>query len=187
MHFRTFLKTGVEVLHLGTQHSNGNAWPLEHWKANPGRWRLFTPGIDAYLNRALAGHSFGTSIEQFVLLLEIADFAAWGGGVAFSGPNGYVTYKPKTRELRSVGQIDWLDVQMLTPTQQLQAYRTAALSAIQRASQASRKPKDFAFMEFSQAVDGVLKEAKVSQVSRSAFEAASEVQPFAAADGFAAR
>lgn len=183
MHFRTFLKTGVEVLHLGEQHSNGNAWPLEHWKANPGRWRLFTPGIDAYLNRTLAGHSFWTSVEEFVLLLEIADFVAWGDCVAFGGPNGYVTYKPKRRELRSVGQLDWIDVQMLTPTQQLQAYRAAALSAIQRASQASRKPKDFSFTEFSCAVDGMLKKAKVSQVSRSVFESASEVQPCAAADG----
>ncbi|KQV88166.1 hypothetical protein [Pelomonas sp. Root1237] len=185
MHFRTFLKTGVEVLHLGTQHSNGNAWPLEHWKANSGRWRLFTPGIDAYLNQRLVERSFGTSIENFILLLEIADFAAWGIGVAFAGPTGYSSYKPKTRELRSVGQIDWLDVQMLTPTQQLQAYRTATVSAIQRASEATRKPKDFEFAKFAQAVDEALRGAKVSQVSRSAFEA-NEVQPFAAADGFAA-
>jgi len=187
MHFLTFLKTGVEVLCLGTQHSNGNAWPLEHWKANAGRWRLFTPGIDAYLNERLAGRTFGASIENFVLLLEIADFAAWGLGVAFTGPNGYSSYKPKTRELRSVGQIDWLDVQMLTPTQQLRAYQTAALSAIQPASEAPRRPKDFAFAEFSRTVDEALGRAKVSQVSRLAFEAASQVQPFAAADGFAAR
>lgn len=106
MHFRTFLKTGIEVLHLGMQHSNGNAWPLEHWKANAGRWRLFTPGIDAYLNQRLAGRTFGASIEVFVLLLEVADFAAWGIGVAFTGPEGYSSYKPKTRELRSVGKID---------------------------------------------------------------------------------
>ena len=187
MWFRTFLKTGIEVLHLGTQNSNGNAWPLEHWKANPGRWRLFTPGIDAYLNHELAGRSFGASIEKFVLLLEVADFAAWGIGVAFTGPNGYSTYKPKTREIWSVGQLDWLDVQMLTPSQQLQGYRTATLSAIHRASLAQRKPKDFAFAEFSQAVDDALGAAKVSNVSRSAFEAANEVQPIAPADGFAAR
>lgn len=186
MHFRTFLKTGVEVLHVGTQHSNGTALPLEHWKANAGRWRLFTPGIDAYLNQRLAGRSFGTSIENFMLLLEIADFAAWGKGVAFTGPEGYSSYKPKTRELRSVGQIDWLDVQMLTPTQQLDAYRTAAISAIRRASEATRRPKDFEFSEFAQAVDDALRRAKISQVSRSSFEA-NEVQSFAAVDGFAAR
>lgn len=186
MHFRTFLKTGVEVLHLGAQHSNGNAWPLEHWKANPGRWRLFTPGIDAYLNQKLVRRSFGTSVENFILLLEIADFEAWGIGVAFTGPTGYSSYKPKTRELRSVGQIDWLDVQILSPTQQLDDYRKAAVSAIRQASKAARKPKDFQFVDFAQAVDEILQEAKVSQVSRSAFEA-NEVQPIAAADGFAAR
>lgn len=186
MRFYTFLKTGVEVLHLGNQHSNGNAWPLEHWKSNPGRWRLFTPGIDAYLNQRLAGRSFGASIEIFMLVLEVADFESWGPGVAFAGPDGHASYKPKHRELRSVGQINWLDVQMLTPAQQLRAYRTAALAAIQRASEATRKPKDFSFAEFYQAIDLALGAAKISQVSRSALEA-NEVQPFTAADGFAVR
>lgn len=187
MHFRTFLKTGVEVLHLGMQQSSGNAWPPEYWKANPGRWRLFTPGIDAYMNQRLTERSFGTSVENFVLLLEIADFESWGVGVAFAGPCGYSSYKPKARELRSVGQLNWLDVQMLTPTKQLHAYRIAALSAIQQASEAARKPKHFAFSEFADAVNEALQEVKLTQVSRSAFVASVEAQPFAAADGSAAR
>lgn len=187
MRFRTFLKTGVEVLHLGMQHSNSNAWPLEHWKSNPGRWRLFTPGIDAYLNRWLGGQSFGASIENFVLLLEIADFESWGIGVAFTGPDGYCSYKPKTKELWSVGQINWQNIQMLTPTLQLQAYRDAAISAIRCASKAPRRPKEFAFAEFSEAIDRALRGAKVSEVSRSALEASEAVQPVAAADGYAAR
>lgn len=185
MQCRTLLKAGVKVLHLGTQHSNCNAWPIEHWRTNPGRWRLFTPGIDAFLNQKLLGLSFGTSVENFLLLLEIADSEAWGLGVAFTGPAGYSSYRPKTRELRSVGQIDWLYVQMLTPTQHLHAYRKAAINAIQQASKAASKPKDFRFAEFAQAVDEILEGAKVSQVSRSAFEA-NEAQPFVPADGFAA-
>lgn len=171
MLFFTLLKTGTEVLHLGAQRSNSNVWPLEHWQSNPGRWRLFTPGIDAYLNQKLSGRSFGTSVDHFVLVLEIADFESWGVNGPFAGPSGYSAYLPRNRELRSVGQINWLDVQMLKPTEQLQAYRIAALSAIRRAAEAARKPRGFAFSEFSDAVEEALKRVKVSQVSRSSFEA----------------
>jgi hypothetical protein len=174
MHFRTFLKAGIEVLHLGMQHTESNAWPLEHWRANPGRWRLFTPGIDEYLNEDLADKSFGTSIDKFVLLLEVADIASWGVGLAFTGPEGYSSYKPKTRELWSVGQLNWPEVQMLTAKQQLQAYRVALVSAIHRASEAKRKPKDFNAEGLAHAVTARLQSVKVSQLSRAAFIARSE-------------
>lgn len=177
MRFFTLQKTGKEVLHLGEQRSSSTVWPLDYWKSNLGRWRLFTPGIDAYLNDALAGRSFGPSVDLFMLVLEVADFDAWGINGPFAGPKGNTSYSPIKRILQSVGRINWLDVQMLPPTEQLRAYRIAALTAIRQASQASRKPRDFAFSEFYDAIEEVLKRVKVSQVSRSAFEARTSPQP----------
>ena len=174
MHLRTFLKTGVEVLHLGMQHTESNAWPIDHWQANPGRFRLFTPGIDEYLNEDLTSKSFGTSIDKFVLLLEVADFESWGVGLAFTGPEGYSSYKPKTRELWSVGQLNWPEIQMLTAKQQLQAYGLALVSAIKRSAHSKRKPKDFNAEEFAHAVSTRLQSARVSQLSRAAYVARNE-------------
>lgn len=166
MHFRTFLKTGVEVLHLGGQHWESNAWPIDHWKANPGRWRLFTPAIDAFLNDDLTLRNFGTSIEQFVLILEVADFKAWGEGVAFAGPDGFTRYKHKTREVWSVGRIDWTEVQNLPARLQLFAFGQALQAAIANVALAKRKPKDFAVQALGSAVAARLHSAKVSQLSR---------------------
>jgi class 3 adenylate cyclase len=174
MHFRTFLKTGVEVLHLGGQHWQSNAWPPEHWKQNSGRWRLYTPAIDAYLNAELEGMSFGTSIDTFVLLLEVADFAGWGIGVAFTGPEGFTRYKPKTKEVWSVGRIDWLEVQHLPASQQLKAFGNALQFAVANVSHAKRKPRDFNAAAFAEASAKRLRSAHVSQLSRSAYAAQAE-------------
>ena len=174
MHFRTFLKTGVEVLHLGGQHWQSNAWPPEHWKRNSGRWRLFTPAIDAFLNDELAGMSFGTSIDTFVLLLEVADFEAWGVSMAFTGPEGFVRYKYKTKEIWSVARIAWTEVQDLPARQQFKAFGGALQSAITNVSQAKRKPRDFHAEGFAEAVASRLRAARVSQLSRSANAAQTE-------------
>jgi hypothetical protein len=174
MHFRTFLKTGVEVLHLGGQHWQSNSWPVEHWKQNSGRWRLFTPAIDDFLNEELAGMSFGTSIDRFVLLLEVADFEAWGVGVAFTGPDGFTRYKHKTKEVWSVGRMDWTEVQNLPASQQLRAFAGALQFAIANVSQAKRKPRDFDAKAFAEAVASKLRPAKVSQLSRAAHATQSE-------------
>jgi hypothetical protein len=164
MQYRTFLKTGVEVLHLGGQSWESNAWPIEHWRNNAGRWRLFTPAIDDFMNEDLAHRTFGTSIKQFVLLLEVADFKAWGEGVAFTGPEGFSRYKHKTQEVWSVGRIDWTEVQDLSSSQQLRAYEQALLQAIDTTARAKRRPKDFDSTAFAEAVTARLKAAKVSQL-----------------------
>jgi hypothetical protein len=168
MLIHTFLRAGVEVLPLGMQHSNGNAWPLEHWKANPGRLRLFTPGIDKYLNEGLVTESFGASISKFGLFLEVADFESWGSGVAFSGPDGWTSYKPKTGEIWSVGQLNWPEIEMLTAKAQLHADAASLDSAIRRVASSKRKPKDFDVEAFATAVATRLKSAKVSKLSRAA-------------------
>jgi len=174
MHFRTFQKTGVEVLSLGGQHWESNAWPPEHWKIHKGRWRLFTPGIDDFLNEVLKDMHFGQSVNTFVLLLEVADFKSWGEGVAFTGPEGFSRYKHKTNELWSVGRIDWTVIQDCTARVQLQAYESAFIFAAERAALAKRKPKDFDIHAFSAAVLERLRSAKVSQLSKSTHAACGE-------------
>jgi hypothetical protein len=169
MHFRTFLKTGVEVLSLGGQHWESNAWPPEHWKSHKGRWRLFTPGIDDFLNESLKHMNFGESVDKFVLLLEVADFQSWGEGIAFTGPGGFSRYKHKTNEVWSVGRIDWTEVQYCTTREQLLAYTSAFTFAAERVVLAKRKPKNFDINAFSAAVVERLQAAKVSQISRSTY------------------
>jgi hypothetical protein len=166
MRFLTILKTGIEVLHLGAEHAESNMWTPDHWKQNKGRWRLYTPAIDAHLNQALAAESFGESVEHFVLVLEVADFASWGGPPAFSPHEGRVTYKPKSRELWSVGQIDWLQIRSLPLGEQYKAYQAAALEAVSRVSVAKRQPKHFAINEFANELTRSFKLGKVSQFSR---------------------
>jgi hypothetical protein len=174
MRFRTFLKSGIEVLHLGMQHAESNAWPAEHWRANPGRWRLFTPGIDRYLSEALSEKSFGPSIDTFLLVLEVADFAAWGPGPAFSGPEGWTSYSPKSRELRSVCKLDWQAIQSMTARQQLEAFSLAAAEAIECVSRAKRRPKEFDSSGCAVEVVHLLRSAKVSELSRAAWASQTE-------------
>lgn len=169
MRFQIIQNTGVEVLHLGFQHTEANGWPAEHWKKNKGRWRLFAPAIQDYLDKNLAPLSFGVSIERFVLWLEIADFASWGGPPAFSGDKGRVRYSPKSRQITSVGKLNWLDIQYLTPTQQLDHFRKAVMVAIDRIHEQRRKPKDFQAEKFGEAISLLLKNAKVSEFSRAAY------------------
>ncbi len=169
MRFQIIQNSGVEVLHLGFQHTEANAWPAEHWKINKGRWRLFTPAIQDYLNEILAPLSFGESIECFVLWLEVADFASWGGPPAFTGDQGRVRYSPKSREISSVGKLNWLDIQYLTPAQQLDHFRKAVQVAIDRIQEEKRKPKDFQVEKFADAISLLLKNAKVSEFSRAAY------------------
>jgi hypothetical protein len=120
------------------------------------------------LNEDLAPLSFGASIDQFVLLLEVADFQAWGEGAAFTGPEGFTRYKHKTREVWSVGRLDWTEIQDLPARRQLHAYEGALVSAIKNVEQAKRKPRDFNTEAFALAVATRLRCAKVSQLSRSA-------------------
>lgn len=174
MRFRTFLKTGVEVLHLGGQNWQSNSWPPEHWKAHAGRWRLYTPAIDDFLNEELDGKSFGASIEGFVLLLEVADFNAWGNGVAFTGPEGFTRYKHKTKEVWSVGRIDWLDVEALPASKQLSAYCDALQFAVEKVAHAKRRPRDFDTHAFASALSAKLRSAKESQLSKAAYALRSE-------------
>ena len=77
MRFRHFLVTGVEVLQVGGQRWESNAWPPEHWRENKGRFRLHTPAIDDQVSASLKGRSYGGPVEGVVVALEVADFSEW--------------------------------------------------------------------------------------------------------------
>jgi hypothetical protein len=164
--FYTFLKTGVEVLDLGMQHSEGNAWPIEYWRTNKGRWRLYTPAIDRFLNHELSQLDFGPQIQDFVFFLEIADFESWGGPPAFHTPEPHISYSPTTKSVTSVGQIDWLLIQNATLSEQYRAYSETLLIAVKRAIAYRRFPKAFAKQEFQNFIGNALAKGKPSAFTR---------------------
>lgn len=98
MKFRTVITSGNEVLFVG--HECGNSKPAAAW-LNTGRWKISASALDAYLERRLETMSFGTSIDGFVFCLEIADFEEWDE--FFRTSTAYTSYRPKTREVWSVG------------------------------------------------------------------------------------
>lgn len=169
MRFRIFLKTGVEVLQLGCQHHQSNLWPLSHWHENKGRWRLFVPAIEKYLYDNLLTEEFGQSVERFMVILEIADFESWGPGTWFAPESGRVRYSPKDKGLASVAQLDWVQVQHLSPREQLEALRVAFDKAVRDVRLQMRKPKDFRAEAMADEVSRLLSVAKVQEFGRTRF------------------
>src|SRR5262245_36807163 len=110
MRFRTFLVTGVEVLHQGGQNWESNAWPPEHWRKHKGRWRLFTVAIDEYVRTALKGKHYGGRVEGCVVALEVADFKQWPSS-AFARANATPSFKHKHCDLWCFAKLDWQDIQ----------------------------------------------------------------------------
>jgi len=154
MKFRTVITSGKEVLFVGSER--GNSRSTNDWLA-AGRWKISMPALDSYLTQKLEGHSFGNSIDGFVFCFEIADFELWG--TFFQSSAEYTSYRPKSKEIWSVGQLRWTDVKDLPPHDQLQALGAAVQTAIQRIGGKRRKPKDFAHMAFASVVEGLLQQA----------------------------
>jgi hypothetical protein len=105
----------------------------------------------------LDGKSFGGSIESFAFCFEIADFENWGD--FFRASAEYTSYRPKSKEIWSVGQLRWTAVQYLPPADRLGALRGAVQEAILRIGAKRRKPKDFAYAAFAAEVDAFLEQA----------------------------
>jgi hypothetical protein len=167
MRFRTFLVTGVEVLHLGLQHSQSNAWPPNHWREHKGRFRLFTIAIDEQVAEALKGKNYGGPVEGIVIVLEVADFDQWPA-MAFTKIGTTPSFKPKHRDLWCYAKLDWTQIQNLTLKQQFEAYTRAVLEAIDRMSDAKRKPKGFFVQECISDLRGILCNLKASTLTRTA-------------------
>src|SRR5215813_9392469 len=142
MKFRTVITSGKEVLFVG--HERGNAKSSEAW-LSPGRWKISISALDAYLSEKLETKSFGSSVGRFVFCFEIADFENWG---KFFGTSAtYTSYRPKSKEVWSVGQVRWSEVKDLEISDQILALRGAIQAAIKRVGARPRKPKDFAFVD----------------------------------------
>ena len=153
MKFRTVITSAKEVLFVGRER--GNARPKDAWLATC-RWKLSMSALDAYLTERLMGHSFGQSIEGFVFCFEIADFEHYGA--FFRSSADYTSYRPKRREIWSVGQLRWTNVKDLPAHDQLRALRVAVQTAILRIGQKKRKPKDFAHVAFASTVEALLEQ-----------------------------
>ncbi|MET3138479.1 hypothetical protein AAKU61_002849 [Undibacterium sp. GrIS 1.2] len=170
MRFHTFLVTGVEVLQLGGQHWESNAWPLEHWHQHKGRFRLFTIAIDEQVSKALESKNYGGSVEGIVVALEVAAFGQWPE-MTFTKNDTPPSFKPKHRDLWCYAKLDWTTIQNLTLKQQFKAYTNAVLEAIDRMSDAKRKPKGFLVHECTSDLRGILGSMKASTLTRAAHAA----------------
>jgi hypothetical protein len=169
MKFRTVITSGKEVLFVSRER--GNSKPTDAWLSS-GRWRISMRALDLYLTEGLEAQSFGKSIDRFVFCFEIANFEDWGA--FFQASADYTSYRPKSKEIWSVGQIRWGDVKDLTVSEQLQALRAAVQTAINRIGTKKRKPKDFAHIAFASAVEALLERAPLEILSaKSAVDVAS--------------
>ena len=119
--------------------------------------------FDAYLTEQLKGQSFGSSIDGFVFCFEIADFELWGE--FFRASANYTSYRPKRKEIWSVGQLRWTDVKGLRADDQLRALRDTLQVAIRRVGMKRRKPRDFDYLAFASCVDAILSQATEEALS----------------------
>jgi hypothetical protein len=154
MEFRTVVTSGKEVLFVGKERGNSR-FALD-W-LEPGRWKISMAALDSYVTEHLRDKSFGASIDRFVFCFEIADFELWAG--FFQASSEYTSYRPKKRELWSVGQLRWSDVKDLASSDQLRVLEGAVLAAARRVGSKPRKPRDFDYSAFAAALELVLSQA----------------------------
>ncbi|EHR70801.1 hypothetical protein BurJ1DRAFT_1955 [Burkholderiales bacterium JOSHI_001] len=167
MRFRHFLVTGVEVLQLGGQRWESNAWPPEHWRANKGRFRLHTPAIDDQISACLKGRSYGGPIEGVVIALEVADFSEWPTNT-FAKADAAPSFKPKYKDLWCFAKLDWSHVKDLSLRQQYAAYTEAVLHAVRKFDLSKKKPKGFQLEDFLSDLEAILRGLKPSKLTRAA-------------------
>jgi hypothetical protein len=167
MRFRHFLVTGVEVLQLGGQRWESNAWPPEHWRENKGRLRLHTPAIDDQVSASLNGKSYGGPVEGVVVALEVADFSEWPA-TAFAKPEATPSFKPRYKDLWCFAKLDWSHIKDMTLREQYAAYTEAVLDAVRQYHMSRRKPKGFQVEDFLSDLEAILKSLKPSTLTRAA-------------------
>jgi hypothetical protein len=160
MKFRIAVKSGGEVVFAG--HSQKDRPVYYGAPAETGLWRVSVPKFEDLVARELAPMSFGHSVEEFVFGFEIAELEEWGRW--FKETRDYMSYRPKSRTLISVGQLEWKEVKDLPTSAQLSKLGDALLSSIERIATAKRKPKDFDYVAFAQAIRSFLPSCKSSMV-----------------------
>jgi hypothetical protein len=171
MRFHTFLVTGIEVLHQGGQNWQSNMWPPEHWRANKGRWRLFTPGIDDYVTSELKDRNYGNLVEGLVVALEVADFKSWPSST-FAKVGKAPSFKRTRRDIWCFAKLDWKKIQRLTLSEQYQAYCNSVLASVGGIRTWRNKPKGFDIDAFETDLRDVFSSGRVSQMTRAASERA---------------
>jgi hypothetical protein len=148
MKFRVVVTAGGEVTFAGQSQTEQPVYygaPVE-----TGLWRISIPRFEDHLTSALAQHAFGDSIEEFIFGLEIGELDEWGQW--FKATHDYVSYRPKSKTLVSVGQIEWKQVKDLPPHAQLVHLSDTLISSIERLALLKRKPKDFDQSAFAASV-----------------------------------
>lgn len=158
MKFRTMVTKGGEVAFAG--HPPGPIYygaPQES-----GLWRISIPKFDDYVASELKSFDFGESIEEFVFGFEIAELNGWGE--EFKATKNYVSYRPKSKLLISVGQLEWMEVKDLPASEQLARLASVLIKAIERIEVMKRKSKHFDRLAFAETMRQVLKKCKAGMV-----------------------
>lgn len=118
MEFRIQVTVGREVRF---------AWHQKRDSSQTGAWYVRLQRFENFLKDGLRDCNFGESVKTFVFGFEMAELKNWGK--FFGATAHYVSYRPKTKTLISVGQLNWPDVKDLSPVQQLSRLSTALESA----------------------------------------------------------
>lgn len=166
MRFRTLVTSGGEVVFAGQRHFGPTYYgaPTE-----TGLWRISMPSFEGYMAAEFEPLFFGRSIEEFDFGFEIAELNEWGRW--FKATSDYVSYRPKSKLLISVGQLEWKVVKDLPANEQLERLCGALMTAIERIDQMKPKPKDFDRLAFAQTMREVLNKCKLDMVLADASDA----------------
>ncbi|MYM23928.1 hypothetical protein GTP46_14845 [Duganella sp. FT135W] len=78
--------------------------------------------------------------------------------------SSYTSYRPKTKSLISVGQLNWPDVKDLSAGEQFEQFSKILLGAIARIGEMKRKPKNFDYAAFHATVERMLARCSVDQI-----------------------
>ncbi len=161
MKFRVLITSGGEVVFAERSRASRPVY----YGAPPetGLWRISTPKFEELLAGELEPLTFGSSVEEFDFGFEIAELEEWGRW--FKSNRDYVSYRPKSRTLIAVGQLEWKRVKDLKVDEQFTLLSEALLSAVERVASARRKPKDFDSAAFANVIRRALSLSSGSAVS----------------------
>jgi hypothetical protein len=160
MRFRVVVTAGGEVIFAG--HSRASRPVYYGAPPETGLWRISLPKFEGFMATELEPQSFGSSIQEFVFGFELAELEGWGQ--FFKATREYLSYRPKSKMLVSVGQLDWEQVKELAANDQLSLLGAALLASVNRVAAAKRKPRDFDHAAFAIAVRHALAKCTASAV-----------------------
>lgn len=160
MRFHITTTSGEEVKWAG-RPDNG---PIYYGGPPPasGCWKLNMLLLEDRIQTGLCNASFGASIDVFVFGFEIAELEGWG--TYFTSLSDYTSYRPKSKTLIAVGQLNWPDVKDLDPQAQLDRFVEALLTAVARVGEMKRQPKHFDVERFSMTLRSILAACPVAEV-----------------------